>query len=443
MKALFDLDELSRARSSLYKRYRDAQDRYSLQPADETLGRLFSFADNSQKPIHGWYAFKEGFAAELVGKFINRFHVARDSGLVVDPFCGSGTTALEAQLRGLEARGVEVNPFFVAVASTKLRWHEVDTSIVRSQLDAILRENDGPVPEERAPQLTSFHRLYSEDVLAELLRLKARIRKDLAQSDVTKDFLLLGLTSILELTSRAYKTGKGLKFRKRQTISSPQEVRDNVREKWRTMVADVEELKARGVQTGSATVVQGDARALPIDDSSAALILYSPPYANTFDYNEVYKLEMWFLDYVTSYEEWRRVKEASLRSHVSLRIGSQDEGDELLEAALSFMDTPVRGEKEMLRAYFADMKRALGEQKRVAKKGGHVVIVVGNSSYRYVPIATDLILARIAESLGFHVECIEVGRHLNTSSQQMAVYNAHRDTEGRKFVRESAVILRR
>lgn len=443
MNALFDLDDLSRARASLYKRYREAEDRYALQSPDETLGRLFSFADNSQKPVHGWYAFKEGFGAELVGRFINELEVVRGNGLVVDPFSGSGTTALEAQLRGLEARGIEVNPFFVSVASTKLRWHEVDMSAVGSKIDAILLASEGPAAEQRAPELTSFQRLYSEDVLAELLRLKARILGEASQDIVTKDFLLLGLTSILEFASRAYKTGKGLKFRKRQTISSPVEVRDKVRDKWYCMIADIDELNASGVEPGDATVVQGDARALPIDDSSAALIVYSPPYANTFDYNEVYKLEMWFLDYVTSYEEWRRIKEASLRSHVSLRIGSQEAGDELLEAALSLMDTPIRGEKEMLRAYFADMARALGEQKRVVKKGGHVVIVVGNSSYRYVPIATDLILARIAESLGFHVQRIQVGRRLNTSSQQMAVYNAQGDTEGRKFVRESAVILRR
>ena len=94
----------------------------------------------------------------------------------------------------------------------------------------------------------------------------------------------------------------------------------------------------------------------------------------------------------------------------------------------------------MLRAYFYDMSRALTEQRRIARKGAHVVIVVGNSSYRCVPIATDVILARLAEAKGFKVESIQVGRRLNTSSQQMAVYNA-RDPQGIRFVRESAVIL--
>jgi site-specific DNA-methyltransferase (adenine-specific) len=151
---------------------------------------------------------------------------------------------------------------------------------------------------------------------------------------------------------------------------------------------------------------------------------------------------MWFLDHVRSYDEWRKIKESSLRSHVSLRIGSQDQGDDLLERALKLIDTPARGETEMLRAYFSDMALALSEQRRVARPGAWIVIVVGNSSYRCVPVATDLILARLAESQGLKVKEIRVGRRLNTSSQQMARYS-ERDPKGLAFVRESAVILQR
>jgi len=446
MKALFDAAEAWHDRSTLYDDYRRAEDRYNLTGVQEWLGRQFSFADNTQEAVHGWYMFKEGFSHNLVGLFINEYLVTR--GLVVDPFSGSGTTALHAQLRGLAARGVEVNPFFASVGATKLRWHEADISSLRALIDRIFLNGNGVDSPGELPELTSFKRLYSEEVLAELFRLKSRVTQETEPGSFARDFLLLGLTSILELTSSAYKTGKGLKFRKRREIHSIDDVRQRVANKWERMLCDVKEvrgnLQAKGIVPGDACILRGDARALPLDDDCAELIIYSPPYANTFDYNEVYKLEMWFMDHVKSYEEWRKVKEASLRSHVSLRIESQADGDELLEKALSFVQTDTRGEVQMLRAYFSDMGRALAEQRRVAKKGAHVVIIVGNSSYRCVPIATDVILARLAEATGFKVESIRVGRRLNTSSQQMAVYNA-RDPEAKamRFIRESAVVLRR
>jgi hypothetical protein len=445
MNPLFNLDDDEHGRAQLYGEYRAAEERFRLRQVGESLGRGFSFADNTQLPIHRWYMFKEGFSAQLIGAFLNERGISAQSALVVDPFSGSGTTALVAQLRGIAARGVEVNPFFVNVASTKLRWHEADIADLEASAAWVLGAR-GDCPREQWPELTSFQRLYSDEVLAELFRLKDLIYEATKPDSFTRSLLLLGLTSILELTSRAYKTGKGLKFRKRQSISSAADVRDKVRDKWRMMLDDVtqmhQQLGDESLRPGDARVVQGDARSLPLDDDCADLVIYSPPYANTFDYNEVYKLEMWFLDHVTSYEEWRRVKEASLRSHVSLRIASQNQGDELLESALNLVQAPARGETQMLRAYFSDMALALAEQRRIARKGAWIVIVVGNSSYRCVPIATDLILARLAEAQGLRVNEIRVGRRLNTSSQQMARYNEH-DRQGLSFVRESAVILQR
>jgi hypothetical protein len=440
MKSLLDAPDLRAARSPLYDAYREAEDRYGRTQIDEALGRRFSFTNNRVEPVHSWYMFKEGFAADLVGQFIGEFPPG--DWLVVDPFSGSGTTVLHAQLRGLRARGVEVNSFFVDVASTKLRWNEADLADLKERITRIVSRGRADTPLTGFPELTSFRRLYSEDVLAELFRLKSLITEETGEAEFTRKFLLLGLTSVLELTSRAYKTGKGLKFRKRQSIESAAQVLERVQSNWGHMLDDVGKLREEGKGGGDAQVQQGDARSLPLDDNSAQLIIYSPPYANTFDYNEVYKLEMWFLDHVKSYEQWRQVKEAALRSHVSLRIGVQSEGNELLEQALRLITAPAHGEVQMLRAYFADMTEALREQYRIARKGAHVVIVVGNSSYRCVPVATDLILARIAESIGFTVESIRVGRRLNTSSQQMATYNAT-DPDGLRFVRESAVILRR
>ena len=50
-----------------------------------------------------------------------------------------------------------------------------------------------------------------------------------------------------------------------------------------------------------------------------------------------------------------------------------------------------------------------------------MLIVVGNSCYKGVPIQTDEILAQEAQKLGFECKEIIIARKLKTSSQQMKV----------------------
>jgi DNA modification methylase len=58
--------------------------------------------------FQGWRNFKEAFAPELVERAINETGKVRH---VIDPFGGSGTTALAAQFLGAKPTTIEVNPF--------------------------------------------------------------------------------------------------------------------------------------------------------------------------------------------------------------------------------------------------------------------------------------------------------------------------------------------
>lgn len=71
-----------------------------------------------------------------------------------------------------------------------------------------------------------------------------------------------------------------------------------------------------------------------------------------------------------------------------------------------------------MRGYFDDTKTLLEKLYHVTEIGGYVGIVVGNSAYTGVVVPSDLIIAEIAEHIGFSVHSIFITRHLTTSSQQ-------------------------
>ncbi len=83
------------------------------------------------------------------------------------------------------------------------------------------------------------------------------------------------------------------------------------------------------------------------------------------------------------------------------------------------------------------MGRLLSLLSERCPSGAVVGLVVGNSYYGSLPIATDLILTMIGRRYGFIPEKIDVYRNVVVSSQQ---FTKARD---RKYMRESLVVLRK
>ncbi|MEJ0041971.1 MAG: DNA methyltransferase [Rhizomicrobium sp.] len=74
-----------------------------------------------QSGYHRWYNFVLGFSDQLVSEVLADFSVGPDA-VVLDPFCGTGTTVIECAKRGIRAIGIDANPFAVFAAQTKSKF---------------------------------------------------------------------------------------------------------------------------------------------------------------------------------------------------------------------------------------------------------------------------------------------------------------------------------
>jgi tRNA G10 N-methylase Trm11 len=79
--------------------------------------KLFS----SDRRFHDWYRFVLSFPPQLVRQYIDEFKLGRDD-LVLDPFCGTGTTLVESKLQNVPSIGIEANNFAYFASSTKINW---------------------------------------------------------------------------------------------------------------------------------------------------------------------------------------------------------------------------------------------------------------------------------------------------------------------------------
>lgn len=177
-----------------------------------------------------------------------------------------------------------------------------------------------------------------------------------------------------------------------------------------------------------------------VEKNSVTGIIFSPPYANCFDYTEIYKLELWFGKFVSEYAELKELRKQSLHSHLNgnFKIEVENKSDTLTELLVKLQEKELWDKKipKMLQLYYDDMFMVLEKCYKVLEHKGFCTIVVGNSAYGGIIFPADLILAEYAEKIGFTVDKIEVDRYIITSSQQY-----EKTKESGKYLRESVICL--
>src|SRR5208283_3023829 len=72
---------------------------------------------NLKHTRYGWLRLTPAYSVHLVADLLDEWEIA--DGVVLDPFCGTGTTALVCAERGIQADTIDINPFLVWLAQTK------------------------------------------------------------------------------------------------------------------------------------------------------------------------------------------------------------------------------------------------------------------------------------------------------------------------------------
>jgi|WetSurMetagenome_2_1015567.scaffolds.fasta_scaffold24557_2 hypothetical protein len=402
-------------------------------------------------PVHRWFRYREGFSPYLLEHF-------RDSKRRLDPFCGCGTTLLESARQGVHSYGVDLNPLATFVAKVKTRRYTGSDRdrFLKCSIEAIENyRNVSQAPVPSYPLLSQ--KLFLSENLELLLRLKSFVLT--CKPEKVQKLLLLAWLSILEDCSNAFKEGNGLKYKnkkrkpgKYETISNdiwipkhfgnsiPTHIERLWNSKCQQIAEDIEGYRfAPGfspqIRTGSC--LNKDT----IDfNESFDLAIFSPPYANRFDYFEAFKMELWMGDFVKSSSDMAVLRSNSMRNNLAAKRIKDIKEWRPLTPFLESMDDSASsvsmGIKDALKGYFSDTRILLQNLKQFLSHKGRVVIVIGNSAYAKSIIPSDILVARIGEEEGYKIKAIMIARDLHVSSQQRSILNSLSS-----YMRESVVVL--
>jgi len=341
------------------------------------LKELVTYIPNKTEPIHNWYYFKEGFSKKLVDIFIDRFSLNKDS-LVLDPFCGSGTTLLACKQRGIKSLGIDISPFFVFVSKVKTRDYDLE-KLKKAVDEAIGWKFERP---SRLPKEKYIRKVFSRYTLEDTVFYKNKILE--IEEEYSKDFLLLALIDSAIKSSWTIKDGAVVKIEK----GGKPPLKKFFKYKIKKMYKDLIKARIKPVET---RIGVGDARDLKLPDKVDAVIS-SPPYLNKIEYTKIYSIETaLFFDF----------PETKVRSY----IGSRVEDTDVSKLGLN-ENLPLSA-----KVYFKDIHSSLKEMYRVCKKNANLAIVIGGGCYPDRAIESDKTAAELAEKIGFAVKNIMVARN--------------------------------
>ena len=430
-------------------------------PASKGIAPVIRNGQNAvaphDRPIHDWYRFVLSYPPHLVREYIHDFGVT-EGATVLDPFCGTGTTVVEAKLQRVRAIGIEANPFPHFASCVKTDWH-VDRELLLARAEEVARNThmilasqgiddwrpssrEGlslkTIPPHRS-QVLIKHSISPLPLHKTLILLE---QIDLHQSTAAYRYLILALGKALVNTIGNLRFGPEVGVGK---IKSDVPVVSAWLHQVRNMARDL-----HAVQETDYPEVQihlADARDLDciLAPNSIDAVITSPPYPNEKDYTRTTRLESVILGFYEDMAQLRRYKKTFLRSNTR-GVYVTDDDDQWISDHTAIQQIAEKIEKRRIelgktsgferlyarvtKLYFGGMARHLAQLRKVLKPNAHLAYVVGDqASYLQVLIRTGELLADIAQGLGY--ELVRIDR-----------FRTRFATATRCALREEVVVLR-
>ncbi len=399
-----------------------------------------TFKGGRGSPLHDWYPYLEGYSPDFVNSVIDSF--CPEASSILDPFCGSGTTALTGAVRGIATFYAEVNPVCRFITEAKLRAANLAAAerdaiaqrleSIAGRLDKILRSAK-PCSRLRAAFAAAFGEsaFFGDAAFQDVLRLRTVLDAyEAADPDIAAFLQVAALRSLIPCSLLIRRGDLRYKTEHELRRGTPK-IADEMRASLRLIASDLHDAPRA---SAPATLVCPDAREVGRHlGRRVDAIITSPPYLNGTNYFRNTKVELWFMRLLDGRAGLRTLRDAAITSGINDVTGSKSRGSvgEAGSGRLRKVLSAFSGNAYdvripmMVRSYFGEMGRVFDAFADVVAPNGTVAIDLGDSCYGSVWVPADLIVADLMKARGFSLVDKVVlrerqsrdGRKLNQSLQ--------------------------
>lgn len=311
--------------------------------------------------------------------------------LVFDPFCGCGTTLLEAQRRGVQSVGVDLNPIACLIARVKTSPAPDGLVATARELSRAARTNNAP-PRWDIPNIDHWFKADVQHAIAALLHALKRV------SDARMlDALRLALSSILVRVSNQDSDTRYAAVDKPVTgedvfagFEAAADKLDNA-------------LRSREWHLPPARVIEANTLTLAPEalGGRVGLVITSPPYPNAYEYWLYHKYRMWWLGFDP------------------LAVKAQEIG-----ARAHFFKTKHHTEEH----FWAQMRQTFALLDHALVPGGYACFVIGRSRIHGRIVDNADIIQAVAAERGF-IKTARLERVISPNRKSFNLSHANIKTE--------------
>jgi len=362
----------------------------------------WSFADVSRAEraayTHGYHRYPAKFIPQLVDKALEDYGPSQEA-LVLDPFCGSGTTLVCSLLRGHRAAGADINPLATLITEVKAR--PIDPEKLEHRLKSVRGLVGSPSPSPIIPEAHEdlILKWFPQENIYRLGHILGHIMA--VQDPEIQMFLKVAFSHILKPSSWW-----------NDQSTKPQKQKDKKpRNAEELFLAHLDVMADGNAAYWDAVPLILQRSHIPyqtiprhpwltkLGAGKVGMIVTSPPYCTSYEYLSIHQLSIGWLN-LGGVDA--KVKSFYIGSNCRAGFHEKPTSQLALQTVARLKEKSVKT-AGAVNAYYADMERTWGEMKRVLAKGGYMVIVIGDTQLKGVPIENGAVFCEMLEDLKFNL----------------------------------------
>lgn len=386
---------------------------------------------SSDYGTHGFHRYVGRFPPHLIRTLINSFGATSED-VVFDPFCGSGTTLVEARMLGVKTKGIEISPLSAMMSRVKSQFPEKGIPVVDllSELDEFYANRWNVFlgtksigdfdydeilnrPGNSINRFSNVERWLNKDAL---LGTSIIVEFILTKTGYIKDFLAVALSSKMRSIGNVDVDVVRAEYRKRprENVDVLKLVKGQIRKMSSGIMATIDACKNTLGPASGVEIIQNNVLTTEIERGSISCIITSPPYGvESLSYLRTHLLSFRTLESILGVDPYNFGEDV---------IGSEYLDDEIpnvnkfkvknisktyenyFNKMLSVVDKHLEQKRIiMMMKFFEDMYRVIDKFSVWLKTNGKVAFIIGNKKIGDSIIPTDKIINEIFGSFGFEL----------------------------------------
>ena len=372
---------------------------------------------------HGFHKYPAKFIPQVPRWAIDKYLVGQNEKLILDPFCGSGTTLVEGILAEHNVIGIDIDPLSALIS--KVKTTPVDILELNKVCNWLKRGIKQKKKGRFKPECETIEHWFTNDAINKLSLIRTLINKipdEFGRNKKIRDIqnlLIICFSAIIRRVSNAdnesqktYVSHTKIKIPE-ETISLFFKQLDLFKERISIFSQKINhKLKSKIFCSSSAKGLEEKLKGKEID-----LAITSPPYIKAIDYIYNQMSELFWIgdmfDFQTQSKQNEKKKQYIGTKHFHKKNFEDYNpfditiGIKLLDKNLQdvYVKDKTNGHKHSFLTfkYFKEMENHFAGMAKCLSSNTHYVFVIGNSSVSNIFFNTVDFLTEIAEHNGFEI----------------------------------------